>query len=321
MANQQGNGRNRSSDESDEDYRDRLYRERDRDERMMQRDRDERFMRSDRERMGAWDDRPGQGWDRNEDRNVGWRGRYESGNYLGQGGQQMGNPWGNQMGHGSREGYDDRGYPQYGGGYGYSQYGGTAANRGHYFGGNPGYHDPGHPGGMGLGQHGNFRHQSYSHLGERNFGHLGPEYGAHMSYMGDPRVEWNRGPEYNRGDWNDYTREEHHESVGQRIKHWLQGHRGKGPQGYQRSDERIREHVCEVLSDDDRVDATYIEVAVKNGEVTLSGTVQDRDTKRLAEQCIEDISGVKDVQNNIRVAPRDQQMGRAMTGVGTGSSL
>ena len=35
----------------------------------------------------------------------------------------------------------------------------------------------------------------------------------------------------------------------------MPSHRGKGPKGYTRSDERIREHVCEVLSDDHHVDA------------------------------------------------------------------
>ncbi|HEX2494143.1 MAG TPA: BON domain-containing protein, partial [Steroidobacter sp.] len=48
-------------------------------------------------------------------------------------------------------------------------------------------------------------------------------------------------------------------------------HRGKGPRGYRRSDERIREDVCDVLTDDPRVDASSIEVTVKDCEVTLSG--------------------------------------------------
>ena len=50
------------------------------------------------------------------------------------------------------------------------------------------------------------------------------------------------------------------------------GHRGKGPSGYQRSDERIREIVCEVLTDDDRIDATHLEVTVKNGDFAISQT-------------------------------------------------
>lgn len=78
------------------------------------------------------------------------------------------------------------------------------------------------------------------------------------------------------------------------------GHRGKGPASYQRSDERIREIICEALTDDDRIDASNIEVSVKGGEVTLSGTVKERHMKRAAEELVEGISGVKDVQNQIR---------------------
>lgn len=78
-------------------------------------------------------------------------------------------------------------------------------------------------------------------------------------------------------------------------------HAGKGPKGYQRSDERIREHVCEVLTDSHDIDATHIEVTVKNGDVILSGTVEDRNTKRMAEDHVWQLSGVKDVQNNLKV--------------------
>lgn len=78
--------------------------------------------------------------------------------------------------------------------------------------------------------------------------------------------------------------------------------RGKGPKGYQRSDDRIREDVCECLTDDSMIDATNIEVTAKNGEVTLSGTVNTREEKRRAIDIVEDLSGVKDVHNNLRVA-------------------
>lgn len=78
-------------------------------------------------------------------------------------------------------------------------------------------------------------------------------------------------------------------------------HRGKGPVGYQRSDERLREMICESLAEDDELDASHIEVAVKQGEVTLSGSVEDRRAKRCAEDCACSISGVRDVQNQLRV--------------------
>ena len=76
---------------------------------------------------------------------------------------------------------------------------------------------------------------------------------------------------------------------------------GRGPKGYRRSDERIREDVCEMLTRDPSIDASDIEVAVKEGEVTLTGNVSDRRMKHLAEDCAERCSGVRDVTNNIRV--------------------
>jgi len=79
------------------------------------------------------------------------------------------------------------------------------------------------------------------------------------------------------------------------------GFGGRGPKGYERSDEKIKEDVCDCLSDDDNIDASEIEVSVSKGEVTLTGTVSERRAKRLAEDAIEHIKGVKDVLNQIRV--------------------
>ena len=76
---------------------------------------------------------------------------------------------------------------------------------------------------------------------------------------------------------------------------------GRGPKGYTRSDERIREDVSDRLEQHGEIDATEIEVRVSNGEVTLEGTVEDRRTKRLAEDIIETCPGVKQVHNRIRV--------------------
>lgn len=83
-------------------------------------------------------------------------------------------------------------------------------------------------------------------------------------------------------------------------------YRGRGPKNYQRSDERIREDVCERLYRDDRVDASDLEVTVEGGVVTMSGSVQDREMKRRAEDLAESCGGVRDVQNQIRVARGDR---------------
>jgi hypothetical protein len=82
-------------------------------------------------------------------------------------------------------------------------------------------------------------------------------------------------------------------------------HAGRGPKNYRRCDDRICEDVCRRLTDDPDVDASDIEVSVTDGEVTLSGTVQDRYMKRGAEDAIAGVSGVRDVHNQIRVQSRE----------------
>ena len=77
-------------------------------------------------------------------------------------------------------------------------------------------------------------------------------------------------------------------------------HRGRGPRGYKRSDERIKEDLNDRLTDHPYLDASDVEVIVSTGEVTLSGTVPSRYEKRLAEDLAETVSGVSHVQNNIR---------------------
>jgi hypothetical protein len=79
------------------------------------------------------------------------------------------------------------------------------------------------------------------------------------------------------------------------------GFSGRGPKGYTRTDDRIKEDVCERLSWNDEVDATDVTVLVDGGEVTLEGTVETRHMKRLAEDIAEEVSGVQDVHNRIRV--------------------
>jgi osmotically-inducible protein OsmY len=89
---------------------------------------------------------------------------------------------------------------------------------------------------------------------------------------------------------------------------------GRGPKGYQRSDSRINEDVCDRLTYSD-VDAENIEVRVQNGEVTLSGWVRERWDKRRAEDVAEDVAGVRDVHNNIRVNRETRGIGQSDTSV------
>ena len=79
-------------------------------------------------------------------------------------------------------------------------------------------------------------------------------------------------------------------------------YRGKGPKNYKRSDSRIQEDINDRLSDDWHLDATNISVEVKDAEVILTGTVNDRQAKRRAEDVAESISGVNHVENRLRVS-------------------
>jgi osmotically-inducible protein OsmY len=102
-------------------------------------------------------------------------------------------------------------------------------------------------------------------------------------------------------------------------------HRGKGPRGYTRSDDRIREDVSDRLSDDRMIDASEIDVTVENAEITLSGEVDSRQAKRRAEDCAEQVAGVKHVQNNLRVKSSGPGLGGSMgeqgrSAAGQGSS-
>jgi osmotically-inducible protein OsmY len=87
------------------------------------------------------------------------------------------------------------------------------------------------------------------------------------------------------------------------------GFAGRGPKGYRRSDERVREDLSDRLMADERIDASDIEVRVENGEVTLTGTVEDRLAKRRAEDCAEQVMGVRDVMNQLRVQAGGSERG------------
>jgi osmotically-inducible protein OsmY len=79
-------------------------------------------------------------------------------------------------------------------------------------------------------------------------------------------------------------------------------HQGRGPKGYRRSDERMREDISDRLTDDPFIDASEIEVVVVSAEVTLTGSVDSRHARRRAEDLAERVSGVTHVQNNLRVS-------------------
>jgi hypothetical protein len=87
--------------------------------------------------------------------------------------------------------------------------------------------------------------------------------------------------------------------------------RGRGPKNWRRSDERIRDEVAERLTEHHDVDASDMEIEVKDGEVTLTGHVATRLQKRIAEEIALHCSGVHDVQNRLSVKDRAIHIGKA----------
>lgn len=173
-----------------------------------------------------------------------------------------------RYGHRGEMGRGMYGRRDYGRDYGRSEYGGG------YGGAMSGYRAG--MGGIGYGYGGGF-----GDYGEQR------GYGRHGGFRGEreERGMWDRAKDELREGWESAKR----------------SFSGKGPKGYTRSDDRIREDVSDRLMEHPDIDASEIEVMVSSGEVTLSGKVDRRQAKRLAEDIAEDVLGVKDVSNKIRV--------------------
>ncbi len=131
---------------------------------------------------------------------------------------------------------------------------------------------------------------------DRRWGYAAP--GPRRRRRGDlQRPEDEYPDEYNAPDYWLYQRE------------WMQPgpYEGVGPRNYRRSDERIWEDICLRLTQHHQIDASDVEVDVTEGEVTLSGTVEDRRIKRMVEANAERIQGVIDVHNRLRFRVRPNQ--------------
>ena len=63
----------------------------------------------------------------------------------------------------------------------------------------------------------------------------------------------------------------------------------------------ITEDVNDRLNDNPYIDASDIQVKVKQGEVVLEGNVDSRYAKHLIEDIADSVSGVKDVENHIHI--------------------
>jgi osmotically-inducible protein OsmY len=164
-------------------------------------------------------------------------------------------------------------------------------------------------GGYGQGySQGGFGQQGYGREGYRESG-LGPQMGqggyiqgwgqGGYGQGGYSQSGFGQGQEYGYGQ-SDYERGFRPRAFGYSsiiVGRFV----GRGPKGYRRSDDRIQEEVNEELTRHPEIDASEIEVRVQSGEVTLTGKVEDRQQKRLAEDLAERVSGVNDVHNQLKV--------------------
>jgi hypothetical protein len=102
-------------------------------------------------------------------------------------------------------------------------------------------------------------------------------------------------PAYEQAD-----KETHHDGFMHKVGVAL-GISRPGPKGYVRSDERVREEVCERLWHDPHVDVSEVSVEVDDGQIRLAGTVPDRRMKHRIEDIAASCAGSHEVQNRIKV--------------------
>jgi osmotically-inducible protein OsmY len=229
--------------------------------------------------------------ERDYDRDYGQYGnRDERENSL----RSMSNDQGRGQSGGSRgySGYGDTGQGDYG-----SQGRGSSAGQGRY--GQSGYGQPAYGSGTSSPRYG----EEYGSSGTSDYGRS--TYRSSFGYGG-----YGGAGSYGTQGWQEPSGE------GQQYGSEQGMHRGKGPKNFQRSDERIKELLCERLHDDPHIDASEVTVNVQGGKVTLEGTVDSRRTKNAIEDVAEQF-GVQDVQNNLRVQRSGE---RGMESTGSSSS-
>jgi hypothetical protein len=90
-------------------------------------------------------------------------------------------------------------------------------------------------------------------------------------------------------------------------------YRGRGPKNYRRSDARLREIICERLTDDPFIDASQVSVEVTDCDVTLRGTVAVRQQKYAIEDLVAEVSGVDEIHNQLSVG--DTEIEERMSGL------
>jgi osmotically-inducible protein OsmY len=222
--------------------------------------------------------------------------------------QYRGSTYGNSYGdrYGNESDWSRRHAQQSGSGNWGSDYGRQDWGRGQV---NTGYGDQGNYGNRDFGNNYGNAYNDYDQSRTRN------RYGGDTSNRGNA----NQGGVDN--DWWDKTKNKVSSWFGRddddnrnRERDYSGGFRGKGPSDYRRSQDRIREDICDRLTDDDRIDASHVRVQMEDDAVILSGTVNTREEKRRAEDLVESISGVRNVENRLRVGRSNDMSSHEYTG-------
>lgn len=260
--------------------------------------------RSEREESG-WGSRHGRGIDRNREwgsQGRGGRGydeEQESGMF---GEEDVGGGYGVR---GSGRSEYGRYGPEYGGGRWGNEYGETTGYGQGGWGGGP----------RGQGRSGSYGLRGYDEepgrgrvWGRGYEGRGASEWGEREGYWGQPGMRgYEEGMQHQpsqywgRSAQTETTRSRSWARPGMGRETERGRYFGRGPKGYRRSDERIREDVADRLTWNPDIDASDIEVRVENGVVTLTGVVEDRAEKRAVEDAIEDVLGIEDIRNELKV--------------------
>jgi len=95
--------------------------------------------------------------------------------------------------------------------------------------------------------------------------------------------------------------------------------RGNPPKGYKKSDQRLQEDLSEALMDEG-IDCANVDLQVTEGVVKLSGEVVERSDKFRIEQIAAAMSGIHDVENQLRMARKDARSTSDSTLSSAGSS-
>jgi hypothetical protein len=115
------------------------------------------------------------------------------------------------------------------------------------------------------------------------------------------RTPGRRREDYQRGVWSigGQPRPAGERAEGPRADAPASKHAGKGPRNYRRADVRLYDEVCDALERHDEIDASDVEVSVRDGHVTLTGSVADGSTVELAGDVVVSCPGVRDVNNRL----------------------